>query len=373
MHALSLSMTLTGSGVQPSPVLKFYFVLGSSVELISDTSNWFFDVARTVPAGVTPEYASTAIFGNSTFGGIPAIAGSLSDNFNSEFYGELGCFTPQCGTGTMKFYDYSYVSTMVVSPYTSGVINDYSEFHDNSYCGTDNSLADYCKFYNTSSMLGKIGTNAEFRGYSVAGINSEIGDDCKFYDNSLADEAYPLGDAYFYNNSECYFGSTSTPVYLYDDSIYGGTSTDLVYFNGNASLQNGYAYQCIASYATGGIWNYPSGKPFFYYRETSVSLYDSSISMITEINFTGNSIAETLMSLVEVSNFYDTSVNQGQVYDANFYDDSYNNGTVNGNATFRENSVNNGQVTGNADVYYPSPNPIGGNVDGTVTYHGTWP
>ena len=51
-------------------------------------------------------------------------------------------------------------------------------------------------------------------------------------------------------------------------------------------------------------------------------------------------------------------------------DSSENAGTINGNVEVRGSAVNSGTIDGNADVYSPAPNPIGGTVLGTVTYHG---
>ena len=54
---------------------------------------------------------------------------------------------------------------------------------------------------------------------------------------------------------------------------------------------------------------------------------------------------------------------------ATFTGTSSNFGIITGNAVFEGTSTNAGIITGNADVYYPSPIPIGGTVDGTITYH----
>lgn len=71
--------------------------------------------------------------------------------------------------------------------------------------------------------------------------------------------------------------------------------------------------------------------------------------------------------------FNDFSFNEGHIVGgATFNDTSYNNNDITGNVIFTENSYNaalNGEIIGNADVYYPSANPIGGTVTGTVTYH----
>ena len=68
--------------------------------------------------------------------------------------------------------------------------------------------------------------------------------------------------------------------------------------------------------------------------------------------------------------FASTTVNIGTVNGgATFSENSSNTGTVNGNAKIQDSSVNIGTINGNADVYAPSPNPVGGTVTGTVTYH----
>ena len=69
-----------------------------------------------------------------------------------------------------------------------------------------------------------------------------------------------------------------------------------------------------------------------------------------------------------------TQISSGTAYSriANFRSSSYwgTGITLNGNASFIGNSYNQGTITGNADVYFPSPKPIGGTVNGTITYHG---
>lgn len=52
-----------------------------------------------------------------------------------------------------------------------------------------------------------------------------------------------------------------------------------------------------------------------------------------------------------------------------FNDSSAHFSVMTGNAVFNDSSTHNGEITGNVDVYYPSANPIGGIVFGTVTYH----
>jgi hypothetical protein len=55
--------------------------------------------------------------------------------------------------------------------------------------------------------------------------------------------------------------------------------------------------------------------------------------------------------------------------DALFAGTTTNIGSVYGDAIFTASSVNSGIVTGNVDIYYPTPRPFGGIVNGTKTYH----
>ena len=79
-----------------------------------------------------------------------------------------------------------------------------------------------------------------------------------------------------------------------------------------------------------------------------------------------------------VVNMQGSSVFSGTATDSiSLYDTSYVDTTaiIGGNATFRDSSVNTGTINGNAYVYYDGGNgqfPIGGYVDGSVTYFG-WP
>ena len=94
------------------------------------------------------------------------------------------------------------------------------------------------------------------------------------------------------------------------------------------------------------------------------SFYDNANNFITLFAFSSftfynnSSNAGTLQGNVT---FLDNSSN------ANFFGEL---GTVTGNANFYNNSTNEGVIQGNADVWYPVPSPLGGTVQGTLTYHG---
>jgi len=91
--------------------------------------------------------------------------------------------------------------------------------------------------------------------------------------------------------------------------------------------------------------------------------------------FNGTSVNNENGIVAGDATFNDTSFNYGTVAgDATFNNSSYNQGgTVAGNATFRNASYNTGTIEGNATVYYDGGDgqtPIGGIVNGTVTYIG---
>ena len=69
--------------------------------------------------------------------------------------------------------------------------------------------------------------------------------------------------------------------------------------------------------------------------------------------------------------FYDSSQLGMAILNGNgfFYNSSSNSGTIYGNASFYNSSTNNTGIYGNVSVYYPSADPIGGTVSGTVTYY----
>jgi hypothetical protein len=92
---------------------------------------------------------------------------------------------------------------------------------------------------------------------------------------------------------------------------------------------------------------------------------------------TGNAVfhdnAKNYGSVSGTATFDDISSNNtdgGIAGDLTFTDSSYNVSAtaVGGNAIFRNSSYNTGTVTGNASVYYPATKPLGGTVDGTITY-----
>jgi hypothetical protein len=128
----------------------------------------------------------------------------------------------------------------------------------------------------------------------------------------------------------------------------------------------------------------------------ATSLPDATIPVLIYGNITQNTAASnvcacysaefhnsTFGSAVTLStsglvNIFGTSVFQGTCTDsASIHDSSYFDTTavVEGDATLRDSSYNLGTIQGNAYVYYDGGNgtyPIGGLVDGTVTYIG-WP
>jgi len=147
-------------------------------------------------------------------------------------------------------------------------------------------------------------------------------------------------------------------------------------------------------------WTDINGYPVTYLpdNQSDISLYNSvnqvseGVAAANTINFYDN-ISWGAGATLVVSNsayFHQNSTFAGVLSgDANFLDSSTNTGTIDGNASFTGTAINSGtvynnatfsqgainqnstgHVAGNVIVYYPSPYPIGGRVDGSISYRG---
>lgn len=141
----------------------------------------------------------------------------------------------------------------------------------------------------------------------------------------------------FNNSTRSTFGKTITGhVTFNNSSSHKGIITGNVVFNNSTSMTN-------STINGDAIFNDSSRTIEFFSTITGTATFNDTSSLGTFSSTVGTAI---------------------------FNDSSTNFSNMTGNAIFNDSSAHYGQIQGNADVYYPSTNPIGGSVSGTVTYHG---
>jgi hypothetical protein len=168
-------------------------------------------------------------------------------------------------------------------------------------------------------------------------------------------------------------------------------------YNGGAGLTYPFGALYYTNAASDGDW----GNLANWWKDSgftipATALPDATIAVYIYGNITQNTAASNIctcaaaefhnstfgsavtLNCTGLVNIFGTSIFQGTCTDsASIHDSSYFDTTavIEGNATLRDSSYNLGTIQGNAYVYYDGGNgtlPIGGLVDGTVTYIG-WP
>ncbi len=154
--------------------------------------------------------------------------------------------------------------------------------------------------------------------------------------------------------------STTNNGTIFGDFVFNATSTNTGVVNGNLTLN--------ASSTNTGTVN--GDLKFNMFSATSGSVSFNGTTSFAGTGRVAGLNKDSLGNVITRWTFNDQSSNAGYtVGDSFFNGTSSNASTVFGNAYFGSSSINAGTVTGNADVYYIVFAPIGGTVNGVVTYH----
>lgn len=231
-----------------------------------------------------------------------------------------------------------------------------------------------------------------FNGDSYLNNSASIFGNVNFYDTS-ANNGSITGDATVYSTHAVPFDSSHGNTGSVSGSIiYSGYSPRTVYYYHTSSsddwgvLNNWYN----SSNGTGGNVDYiPNGDIALDTVIIESSIGSNTYGLNTMV---GSLTVVNSLTFINIdmscseANFVDSSVfgygnpsatltHLTATNNINFADLSSNNGIINAAypaypVEFVEGATNDGTINGDVDVYYPSEKPIGGTVNGTVTYIG---
>lgn len=183
------------------------------------------------------------------------------------------------------------------------------------------------------------------------------------YDNVIIDSSFDFetDDQYYVRSiafSSIGLGPDFVPAYINVHTTNGIIVNDgwtlLGYFVGNTTF-NGFS--------AAGFTPFIGPQTYFGYS-----------TIVGTVNFSGPTNAN-YGAIYGNTTFNGQYGNAGLIYgNVEFRDITSNPGIIFGHVSFFDNTFNGGfgagVISGNVDVYSPAQNPLGGTVDGTITYHG---
>jgi hypothetical protein len=222
------------------------------------------------------------------------------------------------------------INEPVTQSSSTGILAGIATFKNGSYFDSGLTLRGSAKFTGNSYNSGLITRSASFEDTSYNDITGEISGDI-----TLENYAYNLG----------YVAGNAYVIYPSPYPIEGNVIGTTTYRN--------YPRSVVFTGAVNGDWaNLENWKDVYNFQGFILPDIYTSVEVqapITQIS-SGNAYCST------------ATFKQGSYWGAGI--------TLRGNAAFTGNSYNAGTILRNASVYFPSPNPIGGTVNGTVSYYG---
>lgn len=354
------NLTVTGSTLYAGfPTL--YYSSGGMDFNWNTLSNWYVDSGHTQQASSIPDSTQDVILNSdvTSDSSAGAVANNLTVNYNGMNSGKLWIsitVTTLTTFSTDTYYGDSMNSRTLTSPTVT--------FNGNSYLNSSSSIVGDVNFYDTSSNLGSI-----------------------------------TGDVTVYSTHAVPFDSSHGNTGTISGTIsYSGYSSRTVYFyhTGSSESWTDINYWYNGSGGTGGNADYvPDGAISLDDVIIEATPFDSTstnrIVKTLTVNqnpttFNSPYIYNNIVITCDYANFNDSTYNDGTIYQSSNHSSnriSFNDLSSNSSTgfvepwtpdsipvKFQDSATNDGTIDGDAEVYYPSEKPIGGTVNGTVTYYG---
>ena len=322
------SHTISVSGLAPA---SFYYV-----DRV-DTSDVF---------GNTSDTQTYAASFNTTAGPMSGCTDPSANNYNPSAITEDGsCTYNTYGCTSSSYAEYNPAANIDNGTCMTSIVSGCTDANAYNYNSSANS--------NDGSCVAKVfGCTSSAANNYNSSANTDDGS-CDYNVSGCTDSsANNYNNAANVDNGSCTYnyGCTNSSATNYDSTAVrdNGTCTypvPAIYFNG----------------AVDGDWNnLGNWWGDLSFTQQATALPNSNSDVVLDASVGSNSGPQPIVNTLEQGNVSNTP------YSINIPI------TVINGATFQNSSFINGggAIDGNVDVYYPSPNPIGGTVTGGITYHG---
>lgn len=407
-HTINGNLTINGTGTVNAGTLVTDITGNVTLSATASSSN----TVNTISGDLIYAYGSTATISYSTLGGSTLYAGyptlyyynysastdwnTLSNWYVDNGYNQLAASIPDSTQDVVLNSD-------ITSDSSAGAVANNITVNTNVELWISVTVTTLTIF-NTGSYYGD-GTNSitltsptvTFNGDSYLATGASIVGDVNFYDTSANNGSITGNVTVYYAHAVPFNSSNGNNGTISGTISYSGYSSRTVYFYHTSSSEDwtNINYWYNGSGGTGGN---------VYVPDSAISLDDVIIEATPLDNTSTNRIVKTLtvnqnptnsvnpyiyndmVITCDYATFNDATSNEGSITQSSnhssnkitFNDLSFNSttGTIepysNDNipVVFNDGSSNDGTIDGDAVVYYPSEKPIGGTVNGTVTYIG---
>ncbi|NBO98576.1 MAG: hypothetical protein EBU90_00345 [Proteobacteria bacterium] len=381
---------------------------GNSVALQSLSSTWNSNYITTNSLSSFwskgYQYGTAYSSNSANFATIQFVDGKFLAISGGEIKGDLTIHGSLTALGQSTFVDTIFTTTSALSVINLGVgpalyvYQAATPYDVASFVDGDGVEVLHIGNSNGNDKRGKIGINESFPSVELT-VKGRISASETFYANGIENQGIITTTGLALQNSRVQY--LDRPVTANGNFILLNVNNELQAIRLFSPIMVGINFTNAlgdGDWSNLGNWSDIQGYPINFlpdvlseidFNEHSIGQISSGEASIKSANFYGSSVWTDSITLT-VSNsatFFDdsrlygtiegdvilkdNSITGGEITGNAFLSGSaINNGLILGNATFTDASTNTGQVVGNATVYYPSPYPIGGLVNGSVSYRG---
>jgi hypothetical protein len=370
---------------------------GNSTVLQSNSANW----------NKGYQYGTAYSSNSANFATIQFVDGKFLAISGGEITGDLTIYGSLTALGKSTFVDTIFTTTSALSVINLGVgpalyVYQIAKPYDvASFIDGDGVEVLHVGNSNENDKRGKIGINESFPTVELT-VNGRISASDIFYANGIESQGVITTTGLALQNSRVQYlerpvtangnfillnvNNELQAIRLFTPIIAGANFTNTAQDGDWSNLNN---WTDIQGYS---VTKLPDTESVLTFTVPSFTQVSEGTASIRSCNFSGttswgNGITLTVSNS---ANFNNQSVLYGTLSgDTSFYNTARNNGIIGGYASFNGSSVNSGLVVknavfrdaatnqnsagivaGNAIVYYPSPYPIGGTINGSVSYRG---